>query len=131
MELMNNSGRSVSVRKVKLKYNVHGIAHIADAHWLLTTLINSPAQHTNTESAILDLGQARIVLIGWENLGGKLSQKSKLEDSEVIRGSACFVIPENIRYESINDVYLIIEAYNGDSSQILIKDISHDNAAAL
>jgi len=61
--------------------------------------------------------------------GGKLSQKSKLEDSEVVRGSACFVIPENIGYESIKDVYLIIEAYNGDSSQILIKDISHDNAA--
>ena len=129
MELMNNSRRSVSVRKVKLKYNVHGITHIADAHWLLTTLINSPAQHTNTESAVLDLGQARVVLVGWENLGGKLSQKSKLEDSEVVRGSACFVIPENIGYESIKDVYLIIEAYNGDSSQILIKDISHDNAA--
>ena len=130
MELMNDSGRPVSVRRVKMGYSIDNSARTTDASWLLTTLINAPAEHKRTESAVIDLGQARIVLMGWENLGGKLSQATKLADNEVVKGSTCFVIPEIAGYESISDVHLIIESYGGDVARIPIKDISRDNSSA-
>jgi len=124
MELINNSGRTVAVRDVSLRYEVEGKSHTIDSHVLLTTLIHAPLEHKDVQVAVMDVKKAQIILMGWRNLRTVLYENPQIEDGGIIRGSACFVISQNVSDKDISNMSLVVRSYKDQKSAIALNKLS-------
>lgn len=126
MEILNNSGRPLAIREILVQYKYQGKILIEDSHVILTSLVHSTIDHRNTKCAVLDGKNAHIVMMDWNNIKSSLYAKDRFDDGEVIKGSACFVLSQNITPEEVQDLHMVVKTHKGKSYKIPIKRPTKD-----
>jgi hypothetical protein len=127
--LINFSSKPRAIKEALLEYELNGRKVITDFYSILTGSVFSSHIKAYVNTALIEHGEVRALLMDWNNLRSVIHDNGNLGPGEALSGSALFVLEvgDVKDFKSIKNFRIVVRDYLGAETHHDLPDIDKSN----